>query len=308
MRVANLSVAISTLDRPDALARCLSALWSGDIRPAEIVVVDQSQDDTTRSLVETCQGRGMPIEYFRQRARGLAVSQNAAMARARFPVVAVIDDDCVPERTWLEVVEKSFAECDTLAALTGRVIPLQGEGDKIYPISSRLSTVRAGFTRKHSPWIVGSGNNFAIKREWFIKVGGCDERLGPGSAGQGGVDMDLFYRLLRAAAHLRYEPEMVVRHERKTKEGRMRRRTMYGRGMGACCAIWLRQGDIYALRVLAHWVVSRIRLLGSGAWHRRWMSVYEECLVLTGTVSGLIYGARANDSARANLPCNLAAS
>ena len=39
---AELTVAIATLDRPVALARCLDALEVGSLLPAEIVVVDQS--------------------------------------------------------------------------------------------------------------------------------------------------------------------------------------------------------------------------------------------------------------------------
>ena len=299
-KTANLTVAISTLDRPDSLSRCLDALWSGDVLPMEVIVVDQSRGDTTSSIIERCRARGLPIIYVRQQASGLAGSQNAAIARARCPIIAVLDDDCIPERGWIAVVEKSFASCQTLAALTGRVLPLEPEGDKIYPVSSRTSAVRTEFTRKCSPWIVGSGNNFAVKRQWFFDIGGCDERLGPGSPGKGGVDMDLFYRLLRAGGYVRYEPDMLVYHERQTKAGRIGRRSMYGRGMGACCTIWLRQRDFYAVRVLTEWVFFRSRLLVTAASRCRWMSAYEELLMLTGTVSGLMYGAYVGSSDKDN--------
>lgn len=291
MKSINVTVAVSTLDRPDALARCLDALWSGDVRPVQMVIVDQSQNEATSSVIEKCRARGMPIDYLRQALRGLGASQNTAINHARCPIVAVIDDDCVPSRGWLAVVENTFDSLETLAGVTGRVLPLEPDGDKMYPVASRTHPLRMEFNRKCSPWIVGSGNNFALKREWFVSIGGCDERLGPGSPGRGGVDMDLFYRLLRAGAHIRYEPEMLVHHERQTIAGRIDRRSMYGRGMGACCSIWLRQRDFYALRVLGHWVYFRARLLAAAALRRQWMSVYEELLMLRGTLSGLIYGA-----------------
>jgi GT2 family glycosyltransferase len=196
----------------------------------------------------------------------------------------------VPERGWLATVEKAFASMDNLAVVTGRVLPLSPEGDKLFPVASRTSTVRREFSHKALPWIVGSGNNFAVKREWFAKIGGCDERLGPGSPGQGGVDMDLFYRLLRAGARICYEPESIVYHERQNKAGRIARRWMYGHGMAACCTIWLRQHDAYAWRVLGHWLGFRTWLLATAVWRRQWMSVYEELLVLTGSMKGLMYG------------------
>jgi len=264
----------------------------------EVIIVDQSRGDTTSSIIETRRTRGLPIIYVRQQACGLAGSQNAAIARARCPIIAVLDDDCVPERGWIAVIEKSFASCKTLAALTGRVLPLEPDGDKIYPVSSRISTVRTDFTHKRSPWIVGSGNNFAVKREWFLNIGGCDERLGPGSVGKGGVDMDLFYRLLRVGGYVRYEPDMLVYHERQTKAGRIGRRSMYGRGMGACCTIWLRQRDLYALRVLAEWIFYRTRLFAAAILRCRWLSAYEELLMLIGTVRGLMYGVSVGSSAK----------
>jgi GT2 family glycosyltransferase len=289
-KVANITVAISTLDRPDALARCLDALWSGDVLPAEVVIVDQSRNDATRSMIEEHQSRYMPIGYFHQELCGLAASQNLAITKASYPVVAILDDDCVPEREWLATIEKGFAPSDELAALTGRVLPLGPEALGAYAVSSRESTLRREFKGKAVPWLVGSGNNFAVKREWFSNIGGCNERLGPGAAGRGGVDMDLFYRLLRAGARIRYEPRSLVYHERQSKAERISRRSNYGHGMGACCAFWVRQRDPYALYVLGHWLFFRTRLLVRAVWDRRWMSMYEELLMLAGTLTGLIHG------------------
>jgi GT2 family glycosyltransferase len=295
--VTKISVAISTLDRPDSLSRCLDALWSGDVLPAEVIIVDQSRNEATRSMIEERQSSNVPIIYVRQEPRGLAVSQNAAIGRASYPIVAVTDDDCVPERKWLATIEKTFASANGLAAVTGRILSLGPEGDKLYPVSTRTSTLRNEFSRKVSPWVVGSGNNFAVNRDWFLRIGGCNEHLGPGSLGKGGVDMDLFYRLLRAGARIRYEPESLVYHERQDKAGRIVRHSMYGHGMGACCTIWLRQGDPYGLIILGQWVFFQIRRLVTAVLRCRWMSAYGVLLVLRGTANGLVYGLFVKDTA-----------
>lgn len=295
--VTKISVAISTRDRPDSLSRCLDALWSSDALPAEVIIVDQSRGETTRSMIAR-QPSNVPIIYMRQEPCGLAASQNAAIGRASYPIVAVTDDDCVPEREWLATIAKTFASTNGLAAVTGRILPLDPEGDKLYPVSSRTGTVRAEFSGKVSPWVVGSGNNFAVQRDWFSRIGGCDERLGPGSPGKGGVDMDLFYRLLRAGGRILYEPKSLVYHERQDKAGRIVRRSMYGYGMGACCTIWLRQRDPHGLLILGSWTFFRMRRLVAAALSCRWMPVHEELLVLGGTASGLIYGLSVKDTAR----------
>jgi GT2 family glycosyltransferase len=292
IRVAQLSVAISTRDRPDALERCLESLAAGSVLPAEVVVVDQSETEKTELVIASWGQDTLSITHIRQAPLGLAVSQNSALAQATYPIVAVIDDDCLADPMWLATIEQAFTSSPGIGAVTGRVLPLGADGERIYPVSLRTSPVRRDFSGKTSPWPVGSGNNFAVRSEWFHRVGGCDERLGPGSLGQGGMDMDLFYRLLRAGARIRYEPEAVVYHERQSKAGRLARRPMYGHGMGACCALRLREGDPYALFLLGHWLFFRSQLLGRALLGRRWMSVYEEWLMLGSSFRGLIHGFR----------------
>ena len=293
--IADLTVAISTRDRPRALARCLAALVSGRVLPAEIVIVDQSRDDATRRLVEQEASGPIPIRYVAHAGSGLGASQNIAIAHAKCPVVAVTDDDCVPTADWVATIAQAFASANAIDVLTGRILPLGPDEPGLYAVSSRTSTSPAEFDRTAMPWDVGSGNNFAARREWLDRIGGNDERLGPGSPGKGGVDMDLFYRLVRAGARVRYEPASLVYHERTSKAGRLARRVPYGYGMGACCSLWLRQKDRGALRVFRSWLGLRMRRLRDGLRRRDWLLVYAELLVLGGTLRGVVYGLRAGD-------------
>jgi GT2 family glycosyltransferase len=159
-------------------------------------------------------------------------------------------------------------------------------------VASRTSGVRRRFRGRTLPWNIGSGNNFALRREWFQRVGGCDQRLGPGTPGRGGLDMDLFYRVVRADGPALYEPAAVVRHERATRAGRLARRHPYGFGMGAACAIHLRAGDLYVVPMLAAWVGLRLRLVAAGLLRRRFAVLHEEALVLAGTGAGIVHGMR----------------
>jgi len=295
---ADVTVAISTRDRSDVLARCLAALLAGQVLPTEIVVVDQSRDDRTRLVVEL-QESPIPLIYVHHKGRGLGISQNIAIRHARCPIVAVTDDDCIPTPEWIaRIAQEFFAAPQPIDALMGRVLPQGPEMPGLYAVSSRTSEVRAEFNSSTMPWDMGSGNNFAVKREWLNRICGNDERLGPGATGQGGVDMDLFYRLLRAGARICYEPGILVYHERTNKAGRIARRAPYGYGMGAACIIWMRQGDHNAPRVLGYWLKLRAwRLLGA-LRRREWDSAYEELLVLRGTFGGLVHGCSVRGEAR----------
>ncbi len=292
-RLSEITVAIATRDRPEMLGRCLQNLLAAPMRPREIVIVDQSHSDQTTQVVQQQRSGAVQLVYHHQPSSGLGTAQNAAMARASGTIVAVTDDDCVPAAGWLPALEAAFAGPHLIDAVTGPVLPYGPERPDTFSVAARSSTRRVDFDARALPWDIGSGNNFAVRRAWLLEIGGNDERLGPGSPGQGGVDMDLFYRLARAGARLRYEPEAVVYHERASRASRLARRRPYGYGMGACCSLWLRQGDRNALRVLAHWVILRLRRAAAALTQRDGERVREEALVLGGTLSGLMYGWRA---------------
>jgi GT2 family glycosyltransferase len=178
-------------------------------------------------------------------------------------------------------------------AVTGPVLPLGPETPGLHAVSSRTSAAPAEFMGRALPWLVGTGGNFAARRDGLQRAGGFDERLGAGSPGGAGEDMDLLYRLLRAGARIRYDPQVLVFHERQPLDRRLASRSAYGRGIGACCGLWLRGRDLHALAVLGGWLRMRGGLAANAARRRQWGSVREELLVLGGTARGLIYGLRA---------------
>ena len=283
----HVAVAISTRDRPEALARCLRSLAEGRVRPSEVVVADQSSTSETERVA-----RAAGASRLRARPGGLAAAQNDAVAATSAPVVAVLDDDCIADAGWIEAIATAFAD-ERLGFLSGPVLPLGPEAPGTHPVSTRTSRDRRELDGRTLPWDAGSGNNFAVRRSWFERVGGGDERLGPGAPGKGGLDMDLFRRLLRAGAPGLYEPEALVFHERTTTAGRLARRLPYGYGMGACCVLWMRQGDRDGLRVLGRWTAMRADRLARSLVRGRWLAVREEALVLAGTAGGIVYGLRA---------------
>jgi GT2 family glycosyltransferase len=289
--VADLSVVIATLDRPDALARCLDALFAGSMLPGEIIVVDQSRDECTRDIFAGRETWPVPMTYVRQARRGLSASRNAGLAHATRACAAVTDDDCIPDCNWVAALAAAFASPECPGAVTGRVLPHGPEQPGLYPVSSRASTRRVDYSGPVGPWWVGTGANLAVRQDWLRRIGEYDERLGAGSPGSAGEDLDMIYRLLRAGARIRYEPDAVIYHERQTRERRIATRSSYGRGIGAFFGAWLRAGDWLALGLLVLWMRQRARILWGALRERNWTRVREQLLVHRGTLQGLRYGA-----------------
>lgn len=263
--------------------------------PAEVVVADQSAGGETREVVRRAEDPGLPVRWVDGGSGGLAGAQQIAVDASQAALVAVLDDDCVADPGWIEAIAGAFEREPELALLCGRVTPLPGEGE---PVASRTSSVRRRFEGRSLPWNLGSGNNFALRRVWFHRVGGVDRRLGPGTPGRGALDMDLFYRVLKAGGPALYEPAALVEHERASAAGRLARRRPYGFGMGVLCAVHARDRDAYALLMLAAWLALRLRLVAAGLLARRPAVVREEALVLAGTAAGIVHGMRLEDRDR----------
>jgi O-antigen biosynthesis protein len=289
-RVVDVSLAIATLERPTSLSECLDAVLGGTAVPSEVIVVDQGQEERAEDVVaRRAWGPTRPV-YVRQRRRGLSASRNAAIAEATRPVVAFTDDDCLPDHGWLEAIERAFTSSGYPDAVTGRVLPLGPPTPGTYAISSRLSQARVDFVGRCVPWLVGTGGNFAVRREWFRRIGTFDERLGAGTPGRAAEDADILNRLLVAGATVRYEPDAVIYHRRQERARRLATRWAYGHGIGALCGLRVRRHDPYALGDLGSWVFNLAREGGRGLARRDWDTVYQRGLSLAGTMRGLVYG------------------
>ncbi len=177
--------------------------------------------------------------------------------------------------------------------VTGRVLPLGPERVGYFAVSTRSSPDRVDLLGAAPPWRAGTGANTAVECGRAERIGGWDERLGVGSAGGAGEDVDFLYRLMRAGARVRYEPDALVHHERQDAAKRRATRTSYGRGIGACCGLHLRRGDSGGLRMLGQWTALRGGMLRRALAQRDRQSALEELLVARGTAAGLIYGLRA---------------
>jgi GT2 family glycosyltransferase len=293
---SSVTVLICTRDRPDLLERCLHSVLAASGGPEEILVVDQSRGNDSEQVVARLSAAAgaahVQLRYLRDLGRGLSRAQNLGLQQAGGDVVLVTDDDCVVGADWVQVARDAFTASGELGLLGGRVLPLGEDEPGRLPVSTRTSQAPLVLDGGTAPWFAGSGNNFALRRSVALAVGGNDERLGPGAPLKGGGDMDLFRRVLRAGHAGRYEPGLVVLHERATPAERLGRRVPYGYGMGACISFWARQGDPRALRLLVGWLRLRGDRILEGARERDGLRLREELLILTGTARGLVAGLR----------------
>src|SRR4051812_12160412 len=90
-KLQSISAVIVTLNRPDCVRRCLTALQAQEPAVQQIIVVDGSPDDRTRDVVDA-----FPGVLFLKNTKGLGhttLSRNMAMRHVTGELVAFLDDD-----------------------------------------------------------------------------------------------------------------------------------------------------------------------------------------------------------------------
>jgi len=210
------SVVIPTRDRPDRLARCLTALREQRGIVPEVVVVDDGSSD--RGAVERAAALFPGIRLVRIERSGPAAARNAGLQVASGDVVLLTDDDCVPSPRWAETLARTAWEAGVLAA--GRTVyderlPLVVASETIVAHAER----RAGFAATRNvavPLAVARANLF-------------DERF----AEAGGEDREWCRRLRRSGTPLVRVERAILRHEPELDlAGFWRLFTRYGRAAG----------------------------------------------------------------------------
>jgi hypothetical protein len=159
----------------------------------EVLVCDDGSQDGTEELMRQWCQKEARLHYLRQQQRGPAAARNLGIRKARAPLVAMTDDDCLPAPGWLAALYQA-AQRPGIAGVEGRVTP----GRSLGP----------GETAPHNE----SGGvyltcNILYRRDVLAAVGGFDSRF-PVAAFE---DCDLAARA-RRHGEIAWCPEALVVH------------------------------------------------------------------------------------------------
>ena len=207
------SVVIVSRGRPDALRRCLMGVAQLQYDPFEVVVVaDPAGCDAVRG---TEMAERIKLVAFDE--ANISAARNAGIAQAAGEVVAFIDDDAVPEPTWLRLLTAPAAMRPDVAAMGGTVrgrngisfqwraqgIDAQGEGHPLELKGDAAVVLHPPEGRA----IKTEGTNMAFRRAALVALGGFDP------AYRYFLDeTDLNVRLARAGHATALVPDAQVHH------------------------------------------------------------------------------------------------
>lgn len=240
----SISVIVCTRDRPDDMARCLASLARLELRPLEVIVVDNAPaTEATRELVE-----GYPeVRYVREDTPGLDHARNRGIRESRGEVLAYTDDDVEVDPGWTLALARTFGADPAVGLVTGLVEPAEQETE-----AQVLFEDYGGFGRG---WVrsylqsrrgegmrwdligagqLGAGANMAMRRKLLDETGFFDPALDVGTPTLGGGDHEIFFRFLKSGWICLYEPKALVRHRHRRSIEELER-LLYSYGHATRC-------------------------------------------------------------------------
>ena len=126
----SISLAVVTRNRPAQLKRCLTSILQQTRPPDELVIVDSSDDASSRRIVDSF---AYPFRMILETTvpRGVADARNHALALAGCEIIASIDDDTVADPDLLYELEKVFLRDPRIGIAGGSILNLKREGNDL---------------------------------------------------------------------------------------------------------------------------------------------------------------------------------
>lgn len=185
----DISVIIPVYNNGPFVRGLVESLLKQDYRGSyEILIVDDGSTDETETAVKSV--RSEKIFYHRQENSGPASARNLGIRKARGKIIAFTDGDCLPERTWLSAINRSFLK--GVDAVEGKVVT----SGRIFPDSHFIMNQ--------------SGGMFLTSNIAFLKssVRGFDTRYRYPNR----EDSDVAFGLLSRGKKIVFSKKAVVRH------------------------------------------------------------------------------------------------
>ena len=249
MNALSVSVVVVSRGRAADLPLCLLGISQLEYPAFEVVLVADSDGiDAARELPFFDELKVVPFEE-----ANISTARNLGIAEAAGEIVAFIDDDAVPEPTWLRYLTAGFSEPDVAAAggfvigrngisfqWKARSVDCTGSATPLEVDENSISVL----TPQNGHAIKTEGTNMALRRDVIAKMGGFDP------AYRFFLDeTDVNFRLMDAGHRTAIAPLAQVHHGYKASATRRGDRVPTDlTEIGASLAVYLRKHAPGALR------------------------------------------------------------
>lgn len=194
------TVVAPTYRRPERARRLVRALEAQDlpVERWEAILVDDASMDASPVLDELAASSSIRLRVLHREANGgPAAARNDGARAARAPVVAFVDDDCVPEPGWARAMAEAFERNPALGVVQGLTCrPDEALGP--WTLYREITW--------ETPWFEGC--NIAYRRDLLLATGGFDEQVR-----WYGEDTSAGWKVVETGAERDFATDAVVTHD-----------------------------------------------------------------------------------------------
>jgi len=254
------SVVVPVLNGAATIGDLLSALRGQARAPAntEIIVVDNGSTDATVDIVKE-----FGVTLMHETIRGPAAARNHGLHHASGEVIAHLDADTLPARTWLAELVEPFADPHVHLA-AGKTLSFRPETPaERYFARAQLYDAETNVHRPVLPF--AASLNMAVRRTSALAIHGWAEDMITAE------DVEFSHRLLEAfPSEIVYQPSAVLFHRnRRTDAELCRQAWTYGEGVAHLYQrypdrlTWGVPQTLHVVRsVVQRWIIARTLRLG----------------------------------------------
>ena len=220
------SVVVPFFDSERHLAACLESLagQEGVGGPYEVLCVDNGSTDGSAAVAARIAERGFAgLTLLEEAAPGAYAARNAALRRARAPLIAFTDADCVVSPDWLRRIVEGMSDPATAVLLGHCRYP--DDATWSLRLLAAWENAKASYVLERCP----PAHRFAYANNMAVRASVFDE-IGPFREWRRAADSEMLHRLAarRPEARVRYLPAMRVTHmEFRRARDRARRLSLY---------------------------------------------------------------------------------
>jgi glycosyltransferase involved in cell wall biosynthesis len=176
-----ISAVIPTYNRCHVIGRAIASVLAQTQPPAEVIIVDDGSDDSTRNI---CEAYGSTVRCVFQKNLGVAGARNRGVKEARCEWVAFLDSDdyWVPEH--LTRMTRAIEATDGKAALyfSDLLLPQGPYGEKYWDRCAFAIAEGFEFKRDASEWALLPVQPMmlqasVIRRRTYLEIGSLPEHL-----------------------------------------------------------------------------------------------------------------------------------
>ncbi len=254
-----ISILIATYQRPLQLKRCLLSIKATGYTTYEVLIIDQSKDGRTKSLITLL--NDPRLIYIHEPTINKSVALNTGIRKAKGDILAFTDDDCIVSKRWLATIQRDMDSRQHIGGVFGSTLPYHTSAHHgLYCVSTYTHKKNTIVSKpcKHSEHI-GYGNNMAWRKNMCAAIR-FEPWLGPNSVGQNAEDADFTLRQLIAGNKIFCDPTMVVWHDHWVNRKLYELQSgIYIHGEMACYGNLALQGWTFAKKVVCQNGMSSLR-------------------------------------------------